>query len=1315
MKRTAIGVLAIFLMAAGPSVAQDLSGRIEGNVTDATGLVFPGADVSATHVETNFVYRAITSELGRFVILKVRLGHYTVVTEMPGFRRAIVQDVVVEVGGTANLNITLQLGTLQEEVTVTSELTQQLVNTVDAELSSVVDNRQVLELPLNGRNASHLILQQAGVYFERSPDGSGNKLFVHGQRHSSLNISLDGVDTQDNLTRTSTIMLDQPLLALAAENVQELLVITGLSSAEFSRGGAQMAAVTRAGTNEFHGSVFWFHHNTVLNSNDFFNDLAEPKVERPPLLRHQFGARIGGPIISDKTFFFFGYQQTRQSQGIAVNRTVYTAEARQGIFRYLDNLRNTPENVAANPGLIRSVNLLECGSAIQGALGRDCVDERFDLADPATLDPFIGNEIFGLIPLPNNFDLCDGLNTGGFRFNSPSITVEHLPSFKLDHQFSDEHLFYGTFNYIDREIKGDFVNDRETPYPGQEPLGNRVTHSRGFSAALTSPLTPTFINDFRAGGLVHGENAFLLNQPFATPFTLDLNTITDPYDPSNNDEARDNDTYHIRNTVSWVRGNHQIKAGLEWRHRWVHTYSFDEVNPFGEIDLDDNNFPPAFSESNLRALSGGTDIESQDHETARDLMNNLVGAISEVEVRYNVRDLTSGFILGQPERRKYQNREFDVFFNDTWAFRPNLTLNFGLRWEYATVPYETQGLALTPEGGLNAVFGISGPEGFFNPGTFAGTPCAFLGTLPTDVTTSNARALITSCATQFVPGTSSNNRPLWDDDLNNFAPVIGLAWDPWGDGKSSVRAGFRISYMQDNFNIIAGNLDDNEGLRVDQDCKPENGECINNPLFLRDVLSTGPPIAPVPEFTLPSSRSILDSSTNDFRTYATNLATPYYEEWTLSLQREVLPNLAVDVRYVGNRGVKLRRVADFNEINIFARDSVTGMTFLESFIIAQQNIACNRAEGEGARFDDATGESCITPNPLMVALIAGDRSRLRSRSALVDALDFNEPGQFVHRLTQNDTSRPTSGESRIRGGSWWGAVLAGRFPVNFFQANPFVASARAMVNDGYSTYHALEVELKRRFSAGFTMQANYTFGKALADYDGDSSTLLNDVRPSSVRNPGSTVGQYMPRHQFNANWIYELPLGPNKAFNPQNHRLSQFLQGWQMGGIVNWRSGRPLSIESNRGTFHRTAISDANTVNLSEPLSHGELRDLVGRQTIEGGVFWLDPCLSSQIAGACSGGNTVSGLFQLPESGRIGELAQTVIYGPRRFTFDFNLAKRTQITENSEIEFRWEVFNAFNNTNFAAPTTDIFSINFGQVVRTITNPRLMQFALKVNF
>ncbi|MDH3492605.1 MAG: TonB-dependent receptor [Acidobacteriota bacterium] len=1286
---------------------------MDGSVMDESKALIPGVTVKATHLATNTVYTTTTTGNGTFVIPNVRLGRYSVAAEATNFRRTLVQDVIVEVGKSATLKITMRVGSVQEEVLVNASEAQELVNTTDAELSTVVDERRVQELPLNGRNASHLAFLQAGVYFERSPDGQGNKLFVHGQRHRSINISLDGIDTQDNLNRASSIMLDQPLLALSAENVQEFKVITGISSAEYSRGGAQISAVTRAGTNEFHGSVFWFHRNTVFNANDFFNNAAG--VERPKLIRNQFGGRIGGPIWKDKTFFFFGYEQLRESRGIAVNRVVYTAQARQGVFRYLNNLLTTPENVAANPGLIRSVNILECSANVQATLGRFCVDNRFNMANPATLDPFISGTVLAATPLPNNFDLGDGLNTGGFRFNASSLTNQHLPSFRIDHRINDKHSFYGTINYVQRVIDGDFINNREPQFPDTGPLGARLTYSKGFSAGLTSSFTATSVNEFRFGFL-GGENAFQRKQPFGTPYTLDLNTVSDPYEPGGGDSVRDNVTMHLRDTFSWVRGNHQIKFGGEFRHRWLDNYTYFEQLP--DIDFDDNDFPADWSEGDLRAFSTGgavTDIESADYETVRDLMNNLVGAISEVEIRYNITDLNSGFVPGAPERRKYRVREFDAFVQDNWNLRSNLSLNLGLRWEFATVPIETGGLLLIPEGGESAVFGVSGPGGFFNPGVFDGTACPVLGTLPMNPTTSNVRNLINTCAVPNVLGGANNGLPLWDNDFNNFGPVIGVAWDPFKNGKTSVRAGFRISYMQDHFAIIDSNVDDNEGLTVDQDCIPADGTCINNTLYLRNLNTANPPVAAPPPFQLPVRRSLLDSTVQDFRTYDRDLQTPYYQEWTVGFQREVMKDLAVEVRYVGNRGRQLRRVADYNEYNINALDSVSGMTFLQSFILAQQNLACNRANGVSNRFDERTF-GCSVANPLMDVLIAGDITRLATTSGLLDALDFNAPGEFLDELLIDRTSRPSSGQSRINGGSFWGAVLAGRLPLNFFSANPFVASSRRLTNDGSSTYHGLEIELRRRFSEGFTMQANYTYGRARSDYDGDDNALLNDSRPSSVQNPLYTTGEFMPRHLFKANWVYELPFGKGKWFGAgANGLLNEVIGGWQFGGIVNWRSGRPLSITSGIGTFHRSAISGDNTVNLSQQMSASELRRLVGRRNIGGGTFWLDPCLSSRTGAACADSNSIQGLFILPNPGELGELEQTPIFGPRRFTFDFNLSKRFKVTESSNMEFRWEVFNAFNHVNFCTPNLDIFSISFGQTTCTITNPRLMQFALKFNF
>jgi hypothetical protein len=315
---------------------------------------------------------------------------------------------------------------------------------------------------------------------------------------------------------------------------------------------------------------------------------------------------------------------------------------------------------------------------------------------------------------------------------------------------------------------------------------------------------------------------------------------------------------------------------------------------------------------------------------------------------------------------------------------------------------------------------------------------------------------------------------------------------------------------------------------------------------------------------------------------------------------------------------------------------------------------------------------------------------------------------------QAQASRPGPGENSVPGGSFWGQVLAGRLPANFFMANPFVASARAMVNDSFSTYHAIEIELRRRFSAGFTLQANYTYGKALSDYDGDENTLFNDSRPSAVRNPRYTLQEFMPRQQFNANWFYELPFGRGKPVPLDNRLARAVLGGWQTGGLLSWRAGRPFSILSGRGTFHTRFVSGENTVDLARPLSNAELRGQTGRRDIGGGVYWIDPCTSAVVGGDCSS-NAIPGLFELPAAGRLGELSQTPVSGPGRFLFDFNLVKRQRVRERFDVEFRWEVFNLFNNVNFALPQNNIFSSNFGQIAQSVSSPRLMQFALKLNF
>ena len=1351
--------LIAFLMAPATALAQVTTGTINGTVKDEQGAVIPGAVVTATHTGTNTVYTATTRAVGTFTMPTVRLGRYRLAVESDGFRRGIVENVLVEVGQIATVNVSLQVGIITEEIIVTSDEAQQIINTSNAELSTVVDSERIANLPLDGRNATHLALMQAGVFFERTSTGQGDKLIVHGQRHRSLMITLDGNDTQDNFNRASSIMIDQPLIALNAENVQEFKISTGNTSAEFGRGGAHISAVTKAGSNDLHGAVYLYHRNDATSANEFFN--SGLGLEVPKLIRNQFGGGIGGPIIEDKTFFYFGYMQTRESRGIPVNRTVWSAAARTGLFSFLDTTGSNPvcdpncpsgttaANIAAWPQLLYTVNpttggLLDCSGLV------DCFADNY-LSTGAyvsgglfVMDPLVAGSVIPAMPLPNNNQVGDGVNRLGFRFNARVRTTEHLPSFRLDHKITDSHHFFGTANYTSREIDGDFINSREPRWPNLGPLGVRDTLSKAFSLTLRSTLGATMVNEARAG-VTAGQNGFPRTQPFNTPnFTLDFDDITDPYSVGGHTGTfRDNQTWHIRDSFSWLRGNHSFKFGAEWRHRWVRNFSALNNEPWGEIDFNDTDNFPGFSEDNIEdaALDSGAlacgnvithtcDMTSGDRNNAEEMFNNLVGAIGDVEHRFNIVDRNdTAYTNGAPEIRRWSNDEFDFFINDTWQFNPNLTINLGLRWEYANIPDERDGLIFVPDGGEDAIFGVSGRTGFFNPGTFTGHGCdpAIFPFTMADLMAGGGPALsntevlnmINGCATPNVFGGGKNGRPLWNTDMDNFAPVVSLAWDVFGDQNLVIRTGYRISYFQDHFAMVEDQLDDNEGLRLFKICEPSDASLpCQNPTtpnrenaLLRNL--TGPPLPIAPPFTGTFRSTFLDSTSQDIRTFIDDLETPYYQEWNLGISHELWENSAIEVRYVGSRGLKLRRNADFNEININALDPVTGQTFLDAFVLAQVNLACNRSFGD----DDFSelGNPCNISNPLMNDLIAGDPGEFVDNDDFIDALDFNEPGSFVWSLTIDETSDVGSGGADVRGGAFLGQVLQGRFPANFFVVNPFIASSRFMTNDGISNYHAMEVEFRRRMSNGLTLQANYTFGKALSDYDGDENVLTNDERPSSVINRRYMYGQYVPRHQFNANWLYELPVGPGKALDVENSILQKVLGDWKFGGIIRARTGRPFSFRSGVGTFHRPGISDDNRVNLSQNLTNDELRNLTGRVNIGGNLFWFDPCMSSQLGGVCTDPNAIPGLFQLPNAGELGTSPPTPVYGPGRFTVDFNLIKNVQLTEQYNLAFHWDVFNATNTANFGMPSTNMFSSGFGQITTTTTQARIMQFALRISF
>lgn len=1259
-------VAAFIGLAVGVSWGQALRGSIDGTVKDPQGRLVANATVVVQNVGTGEKITATSNSDGAFVFPEVKPGTYTITTENQGFKKSLIEGVVVQVATVTSVIVQLEIGSVSEEVTISADDAQVTINTSNAEVGEVVDRQKILELPLDGRNPFELTALQAGVQTKSGADGEVTRFSINGNRTVANNLTVDGVAASDNFLKTpANITLG--VIPVSVESVAEFRVTTSLPSAEFGRGSAQINAVTASGTNQFRGSIFEYHRNTAFNANNFFNNSTiledGSSVPREPLIRNQFGGRLGGPIKKDKTFFFVSYEGKRESRGLSRNRIVYTQQARQGIFRYIKGLPTTPANAAlATQTVAAGTATSQSGTcaATSGTIianGAICVQNV--LAIPNTnrngqpLDPTV-SAFLQPMPLPNNFQVGDGLNTGGFRFNAKVLSPSDQISTRIDHRFSDKHSVELTYNYGDINFNGDYINEGEPAFP-TSTYRTRNTIGRGMAATLRSVLSSNIVNEARFGAQI-STLTFANTNTFERGFGLDLSLVTD----TESDFLGSNRNLRVlqwTDNLTILRGNHTFKTGIEVRNPWVRRYSFSGTLPIVDFSTDN---PTGFSQNSH--FRGST---STDYLNARIVANTITGALGSVVQVFNAVDRNSGAIPGAPERRGYTNWETNLYFQDSWRFRPSLNFNLGLRYELNTAPRELNGLGLLPVGGSAALYGISGKGNLFQPGTLTGS----------------------NPVLDFFDG------GFYNTDTNNLAPVAGFAWDPFGNGKTSVRGGYRISYFQGSFNTIDGTLDDNEGLILTVTRAINTG-------YLRDGFG----VTPTPTVTIPAPQSIQTNSTVDIRAFDENLRTPYLHDFNFGIQHEIFKGTSLEVRYVGNRGKKLYRGYDLNEVNIFARDPRTGQTILDAFKIAQGNLAVCRANPTVCTADNFRYNANLAgsvQNPLMEVLFFG-RATEFANSNYITRLDQNRVGDFADYVSR---VRLING---VRGAPFYDAVARGELPINFIRANPAVRGAQFFTNGSTSAYDSLQVELTRRLAGGLRFQASYTFAKGLSDFvgsTGDTNSFL------TIRDTHREYAQFNATHQFLANALYQLPFGRGRKYLRKNRGVvGTLVSGWQIGGIVKYTSGDPLSLLSGRGTYNRDDRSASNTVDVVGGLDRKQLAQLLGVRTTSTGVFYIDPNLAP---GSTSTPSSV--IFQNPQAGTIGSLGLSSIFGPRFFNVDMNVLKRTRINERMNVEFRGEVFNVLNTVNFDNPNTSINSVNFGRITSIVGRPRLMQFALRLNF
>jgi hypothetical protein len=547
----------------------------------------------------------------------------------------------------------------------------------------------------------------------------------------------------------------------------------------------------------------------------------------------------------------------------------------------------------------------------------------------------------------------------------------------------------------------------------------------------------------------------------------------------------------------------------------------------------------------------------------------------------------------------------------------------------------------------------------------------------------NNNVLTTLLSNATLDFASGSGRPLYNPDRNNFAPNIGLAWDVKGNGKTAVRAGYSINYVNDEYLVaLTGNAGTNAGL----------SQTLTNPTALATPVRSGLPVIPTPAFTVP--RTFLDnynlSPTTSFGMADPNLRSPYVQQWTVGIQQEVKGGFIVEARYVGNHGTKLLRALDFNQININSNG------FLADFLRAQSNgnLALAATKVFNPAYDPTIACSqVLTVFPLMPS--GGNLTNAANRN-------FIQQGA-VADMAFNYQSTKANG------------------PINFMP-NPYAASLRLMTNYSNSTYNGLQLELRSRDYHGLTFQGNYAYSKVLSDAGSGSDNNLqgrfealsdnNNPRLDRARAPFDLT------HVMKFNYVYRLPLGEGHmlSFRPLNRFV---LSGWQMSGIFVHQSGQPYSLCSGIGTFNRNAALPADSCNAADTsLTLGQLRQTLSYQmTGNGPYIGSTAILNPSGQAAVAGGVPFSGqVLTFPAAGTIGTLQRRSLDGPWDTNFDFGFSKTTRITERHSIQLRMDATNFFNHPAFQlSGDQTISSSTFGKITQTFNNRRAMQFALTYRF
>jgi hypothetical protein len=1292
---------------------------LSGTVIDSSGGVVPGADVTVKSKGTGQEFKTVTADNGIFSILSLFAGNYTVTVSAPGFKQAVFNDVVIVAATPNTLKVTLQVGGSNESVIV--EAGVEIVQSQSANIATTLNVKQISQLPLQARNVIYYLMQLPGV--SSAATASPRNSTVNGMPSTAYNITIDGLNTQDNLLKDSDGFFSYIYPTMDA--IQEVTLSTATPGAESGGQGAiQIKFVTRSGSNEFHGSLYEYHRNPVFNSDYWFNnrdqapaqdafphakcgvggvayDLSTCHAPRDRVLFNQVGGRVGGPISipglfngKDRAFFFVNVEAFLLPNQIARARTVLNPLTQAGTFQY----------TITGSTAIQQVNLLTLAAA-NGQV--------------ATIDPTVGKL---LADIQSSTQGAGGLvqatnpNLQTFTFANYGIQRRYYPTVRFDFNLTSKHRLENTWNYQSFYSTPDTLNSADSTFPGFPNFGGQDSNRFGDTMTLRSTLTPRLVNEARAGltgGTVMfsaGVDAGNFNGPVANQagFSLGIGAagITSATS-STSIERRNTPIKDIADTLSWSHGAHSLSFGVQFTqiNGWIVDQPVVPTISMGMASGD-----PAIGMFTTTNFPGASSTNLSD---AQNIYAVLTGRVTAVNATAYLNEDTNLYTYLGPEIRRSRMREWGIFASDSWRATPSLTLNYGLRWELQR-PFTTQNGVYSTVSSSD-MWGVSGPGNMFKPGTLA-------------YSNLTSGAYKVPVYTQWTSGSAA-----YKPSMKDFAPSFGFAWSPHPQGgllgrilgsagQTVIRGGYSIAYNRAGTNQILTMFDSNPGLFTNATKSTTLGNLVTGTgtdvlpvLFSQKSRLGAPSFTPAPVYPL---TGVITDSMNNFDP---KIRTPYAQSWTLGIQRELTKDTVLEVRYVHNLNLQNWMQYNLNETNIVENG------FLNEFKNAMTNLQANIASSRGSNFKYYGPGTGTNPLPIYLAYFSGIPASQAGDPTVYTSSNFSS-SNFYNPLAVKSpapyTPAGTSSSTGLQGSATLRAnAIAAGLPPNFFVVNPdHIGGSWIMSNGGSNRYDSGVIELRRRLAHGLLLSGNYVFAKGYAGSRYSFRTgwvnLLNTTN-------GGTV-----QHSFKANWVYELPMGPGKALFTNPHGIvSRIVGGWEWDGTARIQTGAIMNLGNvNLVGMTRQDLQDAYGLYFDDVNKH----IYAFPQDIRDNTYRANNVSATATSGYSSSG-APSGRYIAPANsfGCIqivtGDCApQTVIItGPRFVRFDMSAIKRIRITEQSNIEIRAEFLNAFNNINFLANTnlTSFSATNFSEVTsayRDVNNTqdpggRLIQFVLRINF